>query len=202
MSPLPCLCFLSVCLSVCLVFWCPGCRSELRFLYCDDVRLCCEQEMFKFFHGAPYAVCVQLKNLLSIQPSIYFCLSIQPFIYFYIPPSNHPSFVSYFCFPSNHPSICFIHPSNHFYIHPTIFLFFPVHPSNHLSIFAIHPAIYFSIPPTILFFLPVHSTIHLSFQTFFYIHPTINFIIFLVSLSSHSSKKIFLYPSNHPYIIS
>ena len=48
--------------SVVLYFWCPGCRVELRFLYCDDVRLCCEQYMFKFFHGAPYAVCVELKN--------------------------------------------------------------------------------------------------------------------------------------------
>ena len=48
--------------SVVWYFWCPGCRVELRFLYCDDVRLCCEQEMFKFFHGAPYAVCVELKN--------------------------------------------------------------------------------------------------------------------------------------------
>ena len=56
---------LSVCAdgSVVWYFWCPGCRGELRFLYCDDVRLCCEQEMFKFFHGAPYAVCVELKNL-------------------------------------------------------------------------------------------------------------------------------------------
>ena len=49
--------------SVVWYFWCPGCRVELRFLYCDDVRLCCEQEMFKFFHGAPYTVCVELKNL-------------------------------------------------------------------------------------------------------------------------------------------
>ena len=31
-------------------------------MFCDDVRLCCEQEMFEFFHGAPYAVCVELKN--------------------------------------------------------------------------------------------------------------------------------------------
>ena len=54
----------SVCADVCVVwyFWCPGCRSELRFLYCDDVRLCCAHEMLKFFHGAPYAVCVELKN--------------------------------------------------------------------------------------------------------------------------------------------
>ena len=29
--------------SVVWYFWCPGCRVELRFLYCDDVRLCCEQ---------------------------------------------------------------------------------------------------------------------------------------------------------------
>ena len=49
--------------SVVWYFWCPGCRVELRFLYCDDVRLCYEQEMFKFFHGTPYAVCVELKNL-------------------------------------------------------------------------------------------------------------------------------------------
>ena len=48
--------------SVVWYFWCPGCRVELRFLYCDDVRLCCEKNMFKFFHGAPYAVCVELKN--------------------------------------------------------------------------------------------------------------------------------------------
>ena len=55
--------------SVVWYFWCPGCRVELRFLYCDDVRLYCddvrlycEQEMFKFFHGAPYAVCVELKH--------------------------------------------------------------------------------------------------------------------------------------------
>ena len=32
-------------------------------MYCDDVRLCCEQEVLKFLHGAPYAVCVELKNL-------------------------------------------------------------------------------------------------------------------------------------------
>ena len=43
-------------------FWCPGCRGELRFLYCDDVRLCCEQEMLMFFYGDPYTVCVELKN--------------------------------------------------------------------------------------------------------------------------------------------
>ena len=29
--------------SVVWYFWSPGCRVELRFLYCDDVRLCCEQ---------------------------------------------------------------------------------------------------------------------------------------------------------------
>ena len=52
--------------SVVWYFWCPGCRVELRFLYCDDVRLCCEQEMFKSFHGAPYAVCVELKNLCFV----------------------------------------------------------------------------------------------------------------------------------------
>ena len=48
--------------SVVWYFCCPACRVELRFLYCDDVRLCCEQDMFKFFHGAPYAACVELKN--------------------------------------------------------------------------------------------------------------------------------------------
>ena len=55
----------SVCVdgSVVWYFWCPGCRGELRFLYCDDVRLCCAHEMLKFFHGASYAVCVELKNL-------------------------------------------------------------------------------------------------------------------------------------------
>ena len=36
--------------------------GELRFLYCDDVMLCCAHEMLEFFHGAPYAVCVELKN--------------------------------------------------------------------------------------------------------------------------------------------
>ena len=39
-----------------------GCGGELRFLYCDDVRLCCAHEMLEFLHGAPYAVCVELKN--------------------------------------------------------------------------------------------------------------------------------------------
>ena len=29
--------------SVVWYFGCPGCWVELRFLYCDDVRLCCEQ---------------------------------------------------------------------------------------------------------------------------------------------------------------
>ena len=48
--------------SVVWYFWCPGCRGELRSLYCDDVRLCCEQEMLKFFYGAPYGVFVELKN--------------------------------------------------------------------------------------------------------------------------------------------
>ena len=41
---------------------CPGCGGELRFLYCDDVMLCCAHEMLEFLHGAPYAVCVVLKN--------------------------------------------------------------------------------------------------------------------------------------------
>ena len=31
-------------------------------MYCDDVRLCCAHEMREFLHGAPYAVCVELKN--------------------------------------------------------------------------------------------------------------------------------------------
>ena len=41
--------------------WCPGCGGEFLFLYCDDVRLCCVYEMFEFLHGAPYAICVELK---------------------------------------------------------------------------------------------------------------------------------------------
>ena len=45
--------------SVLWYFWCPGCKGELRFLYCDDVRMCCAHEIF---HGAPYAVCVELNN--------------------------------------------------------------------------------------------------------------------------------------------
>ena len=48
--------------SVVWYLWCPGCGGELRFLYCDDVRLCCAHEMFEFLHGAPYDVCVELKN--------------------------------------------------------------------------------------------------------------------------------------------
>ena len=35
---------------------------ELRFLYCEDVRLRYAHEMREFFHGAPYPVCVELKN--------------------------------------------------------------------------------------------------------------------------------------------
>ena len=35
----------------------------MRFLYCDNVRLCCAREMLEFFHGALYAVCVELKNV-------------------------------------------------------------------------------------------------------------------------------------------
>ena len=31
-------------------------------MYCDDVRLCCVHEMLEFLPGAPYAVCVELKN--------------------------------------------------------------------------------------------------------------------------------------------
>ena len=31
-------------------------------MYCDDVRLCCAHEMLEFLQGAPYAVCVELKN--------------------------------------------------------------------------------------------------------------------------------------------
>ena len=30
--------------------------------------------MFKFFHGAPYAVCVELKNFLSLCVLLVFCL--------------------------------------------------------------------------------------------------------------------------------
>ena len=33
--------------SVVWYFWCPGCRGELRFVYYDDVSLCCAQEMPK-----------------------------------------------------------------------------------------------------------------------------------------------------------
>ena len=36
--------------------------GELLFLYCNDVRLCCAQEMLEFLHGAPYAICVELNN--------------------------------------------------------------------------------------------------------------------------------------------
>ena len=32
-------------------------------MYCDDVRLCCAHKMLQILHGAPYAVCVELKNL-------------------------------------------------------------------------------------------------------------------------------------------
>ena len=49
--------------SVVWYLWCLGCGGELRFLYCDDVRLCCAQEMLDFIHRAPYAVCDELKNL-------------------------------------------------------------------------------------------------------------------------------------------
>ena len=42
--------------------WFPECECELRFLYCNDVRLCCAHEMLEFLHGVPYAVCVELKN--------------------------------------------------------------------------------------------------------------------------------------------
>ena len=49
-------------ISVVCYLWCPGCGGELRFLYCDDVMLCCVHEMIEFLHGAPYAVCVDLKN--------------------------------------------------------------------------------------------------------------------------------------------
>ena len=48
--------------SVVWYLWCPGCGSELQLLYCDDVSLCCAHGMFEFLHGAPYAVCVELKN--------------------------------------------------------------------------------------------------------------------------------------------
>ena len=52
--------------SVVWYFWCPGCRVELRFLYCDDVRLCCEQYMFKFFHGAPLPFALSLRIFISL----------------------------------------------------------------------------------------------------------------------------------------
>ena len=41
--------------------WYLGCEGEFRFLYCD-VRLYCAHEMLEFLHGAPYTVCVELKN--------------------------------------------------------------------------------------------------------------------------------------------
>ena len=31
-------------------------------MYCEDVKLCCAHEMLEFLHGAPYAVCGELKN--------------------------------------------------------------------------------------------------------------------------------------------
>ena len=49
--------------SVVWYLWCPGCGGKLRFLYCDDISLCCAHEMIEFLHGAPYAVCVELKNV-------------------------------------------------------------------------------------------------------------------------------------------
>ena len=48
--------------SVVWYLWCLGYGGELRFLYCDDVWLCCAHEMLEFLHGAPYGVCVELKN--------------------------------------------------------------------------------------------------------------------------------------------
>ena len=60
--------------SVVWYFWCPGCRGELRFLNCDDVMLCCAHEMLKFFHGAPYVACVELKNLYLFVFWGVFCL--------------------------------------------------------------------------------------------------------------------------------
>ena len=38
----------------------------LQFLYCDDVGLCCAHEMLEFLHGAPYAVCVEVKNFYLV----------------------------------------------------------------------------------------------------------------------------------------
>ena len=43
--------------------WYFGVRDAgVRFDSCiaTNVRLCCAHEMLKFFHGAPYAVCVEL----------------------------------------------------------------------------------------------------------------------------------------------
>ena len=34
----------------------------MSFDSCIATTSGCEQEMFEFFHGAPYAVCVELKN--------------------------------------------------------------------------------------------------------------------------------------------
>ena len=61
--------------SVVCFFWCPGCRGEFRFLYCDDVRLCCAHEMLKFFHGAPYAVCVESNNFY-LCPLFVLCVGV------------------------------------------------------------------------------------------------------------------------------
>ena len=52
--------------SVVWYLWCQGCGGELRFMYSDDVRLCCAHEMIEFLRGAPYAVCVELNNFLSL----------------------------------------------------------------------------------------------------------------------------------------
>ena len=52
--------------SVVCYLWGPACGGELRFLYCDDVRLCCAHEMLEFLHGAYYVVCVELRNFISL----------------------------------------------------------------------------------------------------------------------------------------
>ena len=39
------------------------------------VRLCCAHEILEFLHGAPYAVCVELKNL-SLCVSFFSCVAV------------------------------------------------------------------------------------------------------------------------------
>ena len=79
MSSPPCLCSLSVWMAVkCGI--CGVSDAEVRFDSCivDDVRLCCVHEMLEFLHSAPYAVCVELKNFVSL--CVLFCRSFVCFV--------------------------------------------------------------------------------------------------------------------------